>query len=231
MHVVVCSQHLSAIEDWKSGALATGKFITFEGIEGSGKSLQLSSVKAEFLRLKVPHLVTLEPGGTGFGQELRKVLLQTDGAPREPLSELLLYLADRYQHLQEVVEPALKKGMFVLSDRYHDATVAYQGYARGIGSEFVEKLADLLNIRRPDLTLVFDLDPRIGLERARARNSYEKTDALGRFEAEDFAFHERVREGYRILARREPERVIIIDGQGTPEEVFKRVWESVRTFL
>jgi dTMP kinase len=211
--------------------LTTGKFITLEGVEGSGKSLQLRALEEQFERTGVPHLVTLEPGGTEFGQQLRKVLLQTDGAPREPLSELLLYLADRYQHLQEVVEPALRKGLLVLSDRYHDATVVYQGYARGIGFERVEKLAELLNIRRPDLTLVFDLDPRIGLQRARARNSSERTEELGRFEAEDLAFHELVREGYRILAEREPDRVVIVDALGSPEEVFKKVWPIVRSQL
>jgi len=209
------------------GDLATGKFITLEGIEGSGKSLQMTTLEREFKRLEVPHLITLEPGGTRFGQELRNVLLQTGGAPREPLSELLLYLADRYQHLQEIVEPALKQGIHVLSDRYHDATVVYQGYARGIGFDLVKQLADLLDIRRPDLTLVFDLDPRIGLQRARARNSSENTETLGRFEAEDLAFHQMVREGYRILARREPERVVIVEGVGSPEEVFQRVWSAV----
>ena len=211
--------------------MATGKFITLEGIEGSGKSLQLRALEEGLARRNVPHLVTLEPGGTRFGQEVRNVLLKTGGAPREPISELLLYLADRYQHLQEIVEPALKKGIYVLSDRYHDATVVYQGYARRIGFERVQQLADVLNIRRPDLTLVLDLDPSIGLKRARARNSSENTEELGRFEAEDLTFHEQVREGYRILAEREPDRVVIIDGHGSPEEVSQRVWPIVQGLL
>ena len=215
----------------KQGALTTGKFITLEGIEGSGKSLQLSALEEEFTRMEVPYLVTLEPGGTRFGREVRNVLLQTRGAPREPLSELLLYLADRYQHLQEIVEPALQKGTHVVSDRYHDATVVYQGYARGIGFRLVEQLAELLNIRRPDLTLVLDIDPKVGLSRARARNSSENTEELGRFEAEDLAFHERVREGYRLLAGQEPERVVMVDGRGSPEEVFQRLWPLVRGLL
>ncbi len=211
--------------------MTRGRFITLEGVEGSGKSLQLTALEAAFKRLQLPHLLTFEPGGTRFGQEVRRVLLQTRGAPREPLSELMLYLADRYQHLQEVVNPALEQGIHVLSDRYHDATVVYQGYARGIGFEFVEQLARILEIRRPDLTLVFDLDPQIGLSRARARNSFENTEELGRFEAEDLAFHEKVREGYRILAQQDPERVIIVDGRGTPEEVFERTWPTVRSLL
>ena len=213
------------------GELAAGKFITLEGIEGSGKSLQMAKLAKELRRLEVPHLITLEPGGTPFGQELRHVLLQTEGAPREPLAELLLYLADRFQHLREVVEPALKQGIHVISDRYHDATVVYQGYARGIGFEVVQQLAELLSIRKPDLTLVFDLDPRIGLQRARARNSSENTETLGRFEAEDLAFHQLVREGYRILAEDEPERIVVLDAAGAPEDVFQRVWSTMRVLI
>jgi len=171
--------------------------------------------------------MTFEPGGTRFGQEVRKILLQTEGAPREPLSELLLYLADRYQHLREVVEPALGRGIHVVSDRYHDATVVYQGFVRGIGFELVQRLADLMAIRRPDLTLLFDLDPQIGLKRARTRNCSQNAENLGRFEAENLSFHRQVRKGYHILAEREPDRVRMIDAMGSPEEVFERVWQVV----
>jgi dTMP kinase len=211
--------------------LAEGKFITFEGVEGSGKTLQLGLLEAELKRLGLPHLFTLEPGGTRFGREVREVLLHTEGAPREPISELLLYLADRYQHLREVVDPALSSGIHVISDRYHDATVVYQGYAREIGLEFVQELAGVLRIRRPDLTVVLDLEPEVGLERARARNCSEQTEALGRFEAEELAFHERVRAGYRLLSEKEPERVVLLDAQGTPDEVFQKVWAVVRRLL
>ncbi|UCF39193.1 MAG: dTMP kinase [Acidobacteriota bacterium] len=200
-----------------------GKFITFEGIEGSGKSLQLQLLTEELTRRGVPYAVTLEPGGTAFGQELRQVLLRTDGAPREPIAELLLYLADRYQHLQEVVEPRLKQGITVISDRYHDATLAYQGYARGIGIERIEEIGRLIGVRKPDLTLVFDLEVSVGLQRARSRNQESEMEDLGRFEAENLEFHKRVREGYLQLARAEPERFAVIDATGLPEEVFRRV--------
>src|SRR5690606_23753054 len=147
-----------------------GQFITIEGGEGTGKSLQIELLKEEFTRLAIPSLFTREPGGTPFGEELRAILLNKKGAKREPLSELLLYLADRYQHLKEVIEPALKEERVVICDRYHDATLVYQGHARGLGFEIVESLADLLGIRQPDLTLVLDLEVEVALPRARLRN-------------------------------------------------------------
>jgi dTMP kinase len=203
--------------------LSEVRFVTLEGIEGSGKSLQLQFLEGEFRRRGIPYTKTLEPGGTAFGREVRNVLLQTEGAAREPISELLLYLADRYQHLKEVVEPCLKKGLWVLSDRYHDATVVYQGYARGIGLDRVNELARVLGIRAPDLTLVFDLEVRLALDRARARNTSQNNEDFARFEEETIEFHEKVRAGYLLLARQEPERVAVIDGRGSPEEVFRRV--------
>ncbi len=199
------------------------RFVTFEGIEGSGKSLQLSLLQAEMARRRTPCLFSREPGGTRFGERVRDILLSHDGVGREPLAELLLYLADRHQHLKEVVEPALARGFHVVSDRYHDATMAYQGHARGIGFDKIDRLAEILELRRPDLTLVLDVEVRVGLERARARNLQENSQRLGRFESEETAFHERVREGYRLLAERDPERVVHIDGSGAPEEVFRRV--------
>ena len=211
--------------------MAEGKFITFEGVEGSGKTHQLGLLKSELERLGVPHIFTLEPGGTAFGQELREVLLRTGGASREPVSELLLYLADRYQHLNEVIHPALDRGIHVISDRYHDATVVYQGYAREIGLDLVEELASVLQIKTPDLTVVLDLEPEVGLERARARNWSEQTETLGRFEAEELEFHERVRAGYRQLAEREPKRVVLVDADGSPEEVFERILTVVRGLI
>lgn len=199
-----------------------GQFITLEGIEGSGKSLQLGRLQRYLEAADVRHLVTLEPGGTALGRELRSVLLRTEGAPREPVAELLLYLADRYQHLKEVIEPALNKGVHVLSDRYHDATLAYQGYARGIGLDWIDQLACYLGIRRPDVTMVLDVPVEIGLRRARARE-VDGNSELGRFEAEDYEFHLKVRDGYAELARREPERVFLVNGEGPPEQVFERL--------
>ena len=200
-----------------------GNFITLEGIEGSGKTLQLSLLKEELDARGAQFVTTREPGGTNFGQELRQFLLHRDGSGREPLTELLLYLADRSQHLKEVIEPALGSGLHVICDRYHDATLAYQGYARGLGFEIVDQLSVILKLPMPILTLILDLEVEVGLQRACQRNLEEEKESLGRFEAEDLSFHQRVREGYQLLARREPNRIILVDGSGAAEEVFPRI--------
>lgn len=214
-----------------AGALRLGRFITFEGIEGSGKSLQLDLIATELARRGLPVRVTLEPGGTRFGREIREILLRAEGADREPVAELLLYLADRFQHLKEVVEPALADNLIVLSDRYHDATLAYQGYARQLGLEFIDGLTQQLSLISPDLTLVFDVDVVTGLSRARARNRLTQSEAQGRFEEESLEFHERVRDGYLLLARNFPERIRVVEAAGTPEEVFERTWVIVANEL
>jgi dTMP kinase len=199
-------------------------FITFEGIEGSGKSLQVARVQIYLQQKGVPCLVTREPGGTDFGLALRGILLGTGGCRREPLCELLLYLADRYQHLKELIEPALQQGLWVLSDRYQDATRAYQGAARGISAAEIEKLTQLLGIIEPDRTILLDLEPDEGLSRARLRNrTCPAANAEGRFEEEDLSFHKRVRNAYLELARRSPQRICIVEASGTPDEVFSRI--------
>lgn len=199
-------------------------FITFEGIEGSGKSLQIGLARAHLEKRGVRCLVTREPGGTEFGVAVRQVLLRLGGAPRAPLSELLLYLADRHQHLKEVIEPALAGGITVLSDRYHDATRAYQGAARGIQPAVIEALAQLLAIPEPTGTVLLDLDPASGLARARRRNASDSAAGQeGRFEAEALSFHEAVRAAYLDLARRAPERIRVIAAAGAPAEVFGRI--------
>ncbi len=199
------------------------RFITFEGIEGSGKSVQVRLL-AELLESRgVPFVVSREPGGTRFGERVRDILLRHDGVQREPLAELLLYLADRYQHLREVVEPNLAAGFNVISDRYHDATMAYQGHARGIGFETIDRIAAILELRRPDLTVVLDVPVEVGLPRARSREREERNSRWGRFESEEVPFHLKVQEGYRELAKRDPDRIVFIDGNGSPTEVFDRV--------
>lgn len=208
--------------------MSTGKFITLEGIEGSGKSIQMRLLEEEFRRRGLAFISTREPGGTGFGDAVRQVLLRRDGAQREPIAELLLYLADRYQDLKEIIEPALARGLHVLCDRYHDATLAYQGHARGIGFATIDALSRILDLRVPDVTLVLDVDVRLGLERARRRNRQQEGDPWGRFEAESLGFHEKVREGYRLLARQCPQRVCLIDGSGAPQEVFSRIQEVLK---
>jgi len=199
-------------------------FITFEGVEGSGKSVQIQKAEAYLRSNGVPCLLTREPGGTGFGLALRRVLLDEGGPARAPMSELLLYLADRYQHLREVIEPAVRKGLVVLCDRYHDATRAYQGGARGVPVDMIDSLAALLAIPEPDATVLLDTPPEVALARARTRNvSAGAAGEEGRFEAEDLPFHQRVRAAYLDLARRYPGRIRVVDALGTPDEVFARI--------
>jgi dTMP kinase len=199
-------------------------FITFEGIEGSGKSMQIARAESYLLQNGIPCIITREPGGTEFGKAVRRILLDPAGAAREPESELLLYLADRYQHLKEIIEPALRRHITVLSDRYHDATRAYQGAARKISPATISDMARLLGIRDPDATILLDLEPTLGLERARNRNiAVPSAGDEGRFEAEDLSFHRDVRSAYLALARLEPERIRIVPAHGTPEDVFSRI--------
>ncbi len=196
-----------------------GLFIVFEGIEGSGKTLQLKLL-ARYLRKKgIKPLVTREPGGTRLGEGIRRLLLK-DGNP-SPRAELFLYLADRAQHVKEVIRPALRGGRMVLCDRYYFSTLAYQGYARGLDLAFVEEANDrAIEGFKPHLVVLLDLPVRVALERIRGRS-------LDRMEQEAFSFHERVREGFWAQARREPDLFLVIDGTRMPEEVFQEVLKGV----
>lgn len=204
--------------------------ITLEGIEGCGKSVQARLLSSELATRGIPHILTREPGGTAFGQSLRRILLKDDGIAREPIAELLLYLADRCQHLKQVVVPALERGEWVISDRYHDATLAYQGYARKLGLARIDALAGDLDIKNPDVTILIDVDVELGLKRARNRNAQEGASVLGRFEAKEMEFHRRVRAGYQVLLEREPARFVCVDGSGTELEVFGRVVSGLERF-
>lgn len=200
-----------------------GKLITLEGGEGSGKSLQLTLLERELWKHRIPCVTTREPGGTALGHKIRDILLYRNGPNRHAVAELLLYLADRYQHVKEIVEPALERGLYVLSDRYHDATLVYQGYARGIGFDLIDQLSEILQLPVPDLTLILEIDTELGLQRAKRRDQEDGKQDWGRFEAEDPRFHRKVRKGYSLLAQREPERIQILDASGLPEEVSQRV--------
>ena len=200
---------------------ATGCFITFEGIEGSGKSTQLARV-ADWLRGAGRLVVTTrEPGGTTAGQTIRRLLLD----PASELgaeAELFLYLADRAEVMRQVIEPALRSGATVLGDRHIDATLAYQGSARGLGVARLATLNDFATRgRRPDLTLLFDLEASLGLERARRRAGEQGRP--DRLEAESVTFHDDVRRAYLELAGAESDRIKVIDASGSPEDVFNRV--------
>jgi dTMP kinase len=199
-------------------------FITFEGIEGSGKTVQIARAREYLLQRGVPCVVTREPGGTEFGAAVRRVLLQTEGPRREPHSELLLYLADRFQHLREFIQPELERGRTVLCDRYHDATRAYQGAARGVPDAEIDSLSALLGIPEPDATILLDLEAEKSLARARLRNDLASSAGFeGRFEAEDLSFHNEVRRAYLALAKRFAGRFRVVDGSGTPDEVFSAI--------
>ncbi len=207
-----------------------GRFVTFEGVEGSGKSTQLERLARALRSRGQDPVVTKEPGGTPLGVRLRNVLLRDEGTRIDAETELLLYAADRAQHVREVVGPALAAGRLVLCDRYLDATLAYQGYGRGLDVRFILDLhrhppLDL----RPDRTLLLDLDPAPALERARRRNErLGLVTAEGRFERETVEFHRRVREGYLALAAEEPARYRVIDATGTEDEVWGRVRAALR---
>lgn len=208
-----------------SSARQRGYFVTFEGMDGSGKSTQVRRLGERLLLEGEPAILTREPGGSSLGRRLRDVLLRDGAAPLEPLAELFLYLADRTQHLREVVEPALAAGTHVVCDRFLDATLAYQGYARGVDLELIRRLHERPPLdRRPDRTILLDVDPARGLERARARNEAAGASAAeGRFEREALAFHQRVREGYLRLADLEPFRFRIVDAEAEIDEVARRV--------
>ena len=206
-----------------------GAFVTFEGADGSGKSTQLRRFAARLAARNVPHVVTREPGGTAAGLEIRRLVLEPRIPAIVPDAELLLYAADRAQHVREVILPAIAGGLVVLCDRFTDATVAYQGYGRGLDLEIIQRLNDIATGGlQPDLTLVFDLDVDEALGRLAARADVEVPT---RFDLEKRDFHARVREGYLAIARANPARVRVLDASGTEDEVAARVDEAVREVL
>jgi len=210
-----------------------GRFVTFEGVEGCGKSTQISRLTRELRERGFDALATKEPGGTALGMRLRSLLLRDEGTRIDPEAELLLYAADRAQHVREVIAPALAAGRMVLCDRYLDATLAYQGYGRGLDLRIVLDVhrhapLDL----RPDRTVLLDLDPGLAVARARRRNERQGlVTAEGRFERETAEFHQRVREGYLSLARQAPERFRVIDASGAEADVAARVEAALEDLL
>lgn len=204
-------------------------FITFEGIEGSGKSTQIRRAEAYLRDRSMNICLTREPGGTPIGAKIRAVLLDPENEGLDPQAELLLYMADRVQHVNTRVRPALEKGTVVLCDRYFDATVVYQGAGRGIDRGFILELYRLLlGTFQPDLTFLFDLPPRTGLARAWGEvESGSRSLQETRFENEALEFHEAIRAGYLALAQEEPDRFRVIDAAQPIEDV----WDAVRPDL
>lgn len=209
-------------------------FITVEGIEGSGKTTQIRKA-ADWLRGRGGEVVlTREPGGCTIADSIRAILLDASHQALSPKAELLLYLAARAQHVDEVIRPALAAGKTVLCDRFADATEAYQGYARGLGVMRVRQLGlEATGGLSPDLTIFLDLSVEAGLDRARSRaDAIEETaQKEDRFEREAMDFHRRVREGYLAIADREPDRVRVVDASGSEEEVFRRVLDALTEII
>ena len=209
-----------------------GTFITFEGIEGSGKSTQISLLHEHLAAQGKQAVLTREPGGTAIGDRIRRILLDPEHRALDPAAELLLYAASRAQHLATVIRPALADGKIVLCDRFSDATLAYQGYGRGLSIPMIEELDRMVTgALRPDLTLLFDIDARTGLARARGRNADRGLHREARFENEDIAFHTRVRDGYYYLAHRDPDRIRLVNASRTPKEVQEEVRRIVDELL
>jgi dTMP kinase len=210
---------------------ARGRFITFEGPEGSGKSTQLRMLGERLRKAGKDVLETQEPGGTPIGIQIRHVLLDAKNRELCPTAELLLMFASRAQNVDESILPALSAGRTVLSDRFTDSTLVYQGVGRGLGAELVYEL-DRIACRGlvPDLTLVIDIDAETGLARAR-RRSVRTEDSETRIEEQDVGFHRRVREAYRHLAADEPARVKLLDGSQTREAVAEQVWQAVQSVV
>ncbi len=206
-------------------------FITFEGIEGCGKSTQAEILSNELIKREIPVLKTSEPGGTKVGKDIRKILLDPENSALKPLAELFLYQADRAQHIQEVIRPALDRNIWVLCDRFCDSTVAYQGYGRGLDIELIKKLNHLsTGGLQPDITFLLDLPVEVGLQRARQRNDKFSKQGEARFENEEIKFHEAVRLGFLKMAAQE-ERFVIFDGLEEKETIAKSILKYLERFI
>jgi dTMP kinase len=215
-----------------------GRFITFEGLDGCGKSTQLEKLASVFRAQGLSVLVTREPGGTAIGEKVRRLLLDTATADLSPLAELALMFASRAQHIAEVIQPGLAAGQIVLCDRFTDSTEAYQGGGRKLGSEPVLALHHLLCAElQPDLTILMDSEVAASVQRARRRNKRHSAGiGLGksdenRFEQENRAFFARVRSAYMAIAAREPLRVVVVDARGPASQTHAKIVEIVRRRL
>ena len=203
-----------------------GILISFEGIEGTGKTIQ-SKLLCEYLIKKGYNaILTEEPGGTQIGYKIREILLSIEYKGMTPITELLLYNASRAQHIKEIIVPAMNKGAVVITDRFADSTVAYQGYARGIDLHLIDSIETIVTSGvQPDITILLDLDVETGLNRNRGINK------MDRLELEDVEFHKRVRSGYLEIAAKELERIKLIDASGSIEEIHNKIIKIITDFL
>jgi len=216
---------LSLQSSHSEGLTPKGLFITFEGIEGSGKSTQVQLlVKALKLR-GIPYLTTREPGGTIISEAIRSILLNPDYAEMSPETELLLYCASRAQHTTELIIPALEAGMIVICDRYYDSTYAYQGAARDLDENLIDTLTNFATSGHiPDITFLIDLSVEKGLARIKNRT-------LDRLEKEAVEFHQRVREQFLSIANKCPSRYVVLNGDKTPEEIHQRIVSALQSLI
>ena len=210
--------------------MVRGKFITFEGGEGCGKSTQVRRLKEMLEREGVEVVLTREPGGTWLSEEIRRLIKdQMTDAPCDR-SELLLFLAARAQLVRNVIRPALEQGKWVVSDRFSDSTLAYQGYGRGLPLDDLRRMNDFAcEGLKPDLTLLLEVSPETSSARMRKREAATNTTA-DRLERAGAEFHARLQAGFTALAKAESERIVTIDANGTPDEVWELVWKSMRRF-
>lgn len=204
------------------------KVISIEGGEGSGKTTAMVRLTQWLNEKGIDHMTTREPGGVRIAEAIREIILHVDHTEMDSRTEALLYAAARRQHLTQKVLPALEKGQWVIFDRYVDSSVVYQGYVRGIGMKEVYEMnrfatEDFL----PDLTIYLDIDPELGLKRVMSGEGRE----VNRLDLEGLAFHNKVREGYHLLLKENPDRMVLVDASGTPEEVFENICTIVNRFL
>ena len=196
-------------------------FITFEGIEGSGKSTQIQLLKEFFEKKAQKTFFTKEPGSSEVGKKIRSILLNKENKI-SPQTEIFLIFADRVQHVREIIKPNLNEGKIVISDRYYDSSIAYQGQREGVDKTEIYELINMLDLPTPDITFLLDLPVDIGLKRAKNRAS------LDRFESEEISFHEGVRQNYLDLQQQNLERIVKIDALQTPDEIFSNILKKIK---
>jgi len=207
-------------------------FITFEGVEGSGKTTQIKRLKRYLKQKGIPYFTTREPGGTPIGEKVRRILLNRAHGEMIALSELFLYEAARAQHVIQVIRPLLKKKGVILCDRFSDASIAYQGYGRKMDPRLVDLLNQIASKRvRPDLTFLLDCPSDMGLRRAVRRDRQKRSNLQDRFEREKIQFHRRVRKGYLSLAKEEPHRIRVIDTREGEQKVFEKIRNTVDALM
>ncbi|MTI10047.1 dTMP kinase [Curvivirga aplysinae] len=204
-------------------SIKPGRFISFEGGEGSGKSTQIKKIAAMIERNGIQVILSREPGGSKGGEEIRELLVTGDAGRWDGVTELLLLYAARNDHVEKIIKPAIAEGKWVLCDRFADSTMAYQGYGHELGRERIEQvhIASLGDFN-PDLTIIIDIPVEVGLKRALARR-----DGEDRYENMDISFHQRMRDGYLDIANHAPDRVKVIDGNGEIDEVSERLQQQI----